>query len=49
MIKDLTASLSERFNAVDIDISNLPSGVYWVKIIQAQYYNATKRFIKVND
>ena len=48
-VKDIKTNLFEGINAVEVDLSNLPSGVYWVKVLQAQYFNATKRFVKVKD
>ena len=48
-VKAVNVNLFEGFNGIEIDLRDLPSGVYWLKVLQAQYYNSTKRFIKVRS
>ena len=49
LVKAINTDLFEGLNGIEIDIVDLPSGVYWIKVLQAQYYNSTKRFVKVKN
>ena len=49
LLKTEPANLFDGINAVKIDIANLPSGFYLVKIPQMKGQYKTKRFVKVRE
>ena len=49
LVQEVKHQLFEGRNGVDLDISNLSEGMYWVRIPQIPQNHSTKRFVKVRD
>ena len=47
LVKENNQALFEGINGVEMDISQLPAGMYWVRIPEQQGQDVFKRFVKI--